>query len=141
MAHEPGKRIPERKRWKLTGKGKLPPFIGIPREVLDSKEFGALSAHATKLAIELARQFRGRNNGDFSATFGELRERGWRSAFALANAKRELLETGFAILTRQGGRNSCSLFALSWWAIDECNGKHEERPTHAPLHLWKQSKQ
>lgn len=130
------KAIPERKRSLHTGRGKLAPFIGIPRRVLDSPEFGGLSGNAVKLAVELARQFRGRNNGDFSCPWSGLRLRGWRSPGTLARAKKELIDTGFAIVTRQGGRHQCSLFALSWWAVDDCNGKHDERATIAPPDLW-----
>jgi len=137
MAAEYRKLIPEYKRAKLTGKGKHLPFIGIPRHVLDSEEFGALSAHAVKLAIELARQFRGNNNGDLSAAWVPMSTRGWNSPGTLDRAKRELVETGFALVTRQGGRNLCTLYALTWWAVDECKGKHHEAPTHVPRDLWR----
>ena len=53
MNPAPGKRIPERKRRKIKGR-KQAPFIGIPREVLDSEEFGDLSPQATKLPVLLA---------------------------------------------------------------------------------------
>ena len=119
---------------------KQAPFVGIPREVFDSTEFGNLSPQATKLLMELARQYRGKNNGDFSAAWQPMTLRGWNSPGTLHRAKEELVASGFAIITRQGGRNRCSLYALTWWPIDECNGKHDERPTHAPLNLWKKSK-
>lgn len=131
-----GKHIRESKRPKVKGRRSTEPFIGIPRSVLDSTEFGALSAHATKLAIELARQFRGKNNGDFSAAWSQMVKRGWHSPGTLSRAKKELLESGFAVVTRQGGRNCCSLFALTWWAVDECGGKHDEPPGNVALRLW-----
>jgi hypothetical protein len=135
----PGKQISENKRRKIKGR-KSPPFIGIPREVLDSLQFGELSPQATKLLIELARQYRGHNNGDLSAAYKPLRLRGWKSPSTLDRAKKELTEAGFALITRQGGKNRCSLYAMTWWAIDYCNGKHDERPSHAPLNLWKKTK-
>lgn len=138
MANEPRKLIKESKRPKFKGRGKGPPFIKVEREWLDSEEFGELSAHAAKLFLELARQYRGNNNGDFQAAWSLMRQRGWTSAAALARAKRELLETGWAIQTRQGGKNRCSLFALSVWSIDDCRGKLlEVSPTRVPLHLWR----
>ena len=129
-----------KRRQKVKGRKISGPFIPMPREVLDSPEFGELSAHATKLVVELARQFRGQNNGDFSAAWSRVEPRGWQSKGTLARAKKELVASSFVIVTRQGGRHRCSLYALTWWAIDECNGKHDEPPTHAPLHLWRKSK-
>lgn len=136
MANEPRKLIRESKRPKFTGRGKSAPFIRVERHWLDSQEFGDLSSDATKLFLDLARQYRGNNNGDFQATWKLMRLRGWTSAAALARAKQELCERGWAIVTRQGGRHKCSLYALTVWAVDACNGKHDEKPTHAPLHLW-----
>jgi hypothetical protein len=138
MNDDSRKRIPLGKRGKFKGRGKLPPFIGIPKRALDSKAFGSLSAHATKLALDLARQYRGNNNGDFSAAWADMRQRGWRSPGTLHAAKKQLVASGFGLLTRQGGKNSCSLFALTWWPIDECLGKHDEMPTHIPLFLWEE---
>jgi hypothetical protein len=137
MAHEQGKVIREAKRRKIRGRSGLEPFIALPQKVLDSLEFGALTAHATKLLIELARQYRGKNNGDFSAAMAPMKKRGWNSPGTLNRAKKELVEVGFAIVTRQGGKNRCTLYALTFWPVDECNGKHDERPSHVALHLWK----
>lgn len=137
MGNEPRKLIRETKRPKFKGRGKSAPFIRVDRDWLDAPEFGELSAEATKLFLELARQYRGANNGDFQATWKLMQPRGWTSSAALARAKRELCERGWAIVTRQGGRHKCSLYALTVWAVDECGGKHDERPTHAPLHLWR----
>jgi len=64
-----------------------------------------------------------RNNGDFQATWHYLGPRGWKSKDTIANALAELLEVGFVIRTRQGGRHKCSLYAVSWLPINECNAK------------------
>lgn len=40
------------------------PFVGIVRSVFECPAFTALSAHACKLLLELAGQYRGDNNGD-----------------------------------------------------------------------------
>ncbi|WP_457321454.1 hypothetical protein [Stenotrophomonas sp. P5_B8] len=53
------------------------------------------------------------------------------------DAKRELLEAGWIIETRKGGRNSCGLYALSYYPIDESR-KHQEPATHVAPDLWQQ---
>lgn len=131
--------IPERKRHKMKGRKSVLPFVGIYRYVLDSEEFGNLSPQAIKLLLEMARQYRGNNNGDLSAAWSVLRLRGWNSPGTLSRAKKEVVSSGFAVVTRQGGKNRCSLYALTWWAIDDCNGKHDEPPTHRAPNLWKKS--
>ena len=133
-------RFARKRRSKVKGRKSGGRFVGIPQDVVDSVEFGTLSAHATKLLIELARQYRGQNNGDFSAAFSQLKKRGWRSPSTLNRAKKELTKTGFVIVTLQGGRHRCSLYALTWLAIDECNGKHHEPATIVPSHLWRKAK-
>jgi hypothetical protein len=47
------------------------------------------------------------------------------------------LAHGFIEQTRQGGKNQCSLYAVTWLAIDECNGKLDVNPTRAASNLWK----
>ncbi|GAB2521168.1 hypothetical protein GCM10027188_24940 [Lysobacter humi (ex Lee et al. 2017)] len=129
-------RLPRRRRVKHKGRSEGR-FIRLYAELLDSDEFGSLSAAAVKLFMELARQYRGKNNGDLQAAWKLMRTRGWRSPGTLDRAKKELVESGFAIVTRQGGKNRCSLYALTFWPVDACNGKHAEPPGVVPLHLWK----
>lgn len=132
--------IRERKRSKMKGRKSTGPFIMVPREVLDAPAFGALSPQAVKLLFELARQYRGNNNGDFSAAWSQMKPRGWRSPSTLARAKKELMASGFAMVTRQGGRHLCSLYAVTWEAIDDCDGKLDEPSTKVALKLWRKSK-
>lgn len=95
-------------------------FIALPYSVLNSPLFVKLSAHAVKLLIDVAAQYRGDNNGDLSAAWKLMRPRGWRSEATLHKAKRELLDNGFLYEARKGRRpNVCSLFALTWAAIDD----------------------
>jgi len=112
------------KRAKFTGRGKGPPFLSILHDISDSPEFGSLSAWACKLLLELARPYR------------PGRERGWNSKSTVVAAKRELLESGWIIETRKGTNNVCSLYALTYYAIDESD-KHLEPPTTTPPHLWR----
>jgi hypothetical protein len=96
------------------------PFVALPYSVLNSKKFTALSAHAVKLLIDVAAQYRGDNNGDLSTAWKLMQPRGWRSEETLHRAKLELVEAGFLFETRKGHRpNVCSLFALTWAALDD----------------------
>lgn len=133
-------RIPEKKRPQVKGRGKGPPFLSIEHRIADSHEFGCLSGHAAKLLLELARQYRPGRNGDISIPWSLLRNRGWRSQGTVMDAKRELLEAGWIIETRKGGRNSCGLYALTYYPIDESH-KHQEPATHVAPHLWQQRRE
>ena len=82
-----------------------------------------LSHSAAHLLDNLIAQFNGKNNGDFSAAPEIMRLYGWTSKGAANKAIEELIIYGFIEQTRQGGRNKPSLFAVTWLAIDECDGK------------------
>lgn len=104
------------------------PFLALPRSVLRSPLFTALSPYALKLLIDLGAQFQGNNNGDLSCAWVLMKPRGWRSEATLHKAKRELLASGFIHQTRQGKRpNTCSLFALTWFALNP-SPKHDHGP-------------
>lgn len=126
----------ERKRQIFKGRGKGPPFLAIEHRISDSLEFGALGGNATKLLLELARQYRPGKNGDLSIPWSMLKERGWKSQGTVADAKRELLEAGWIIETRKGGKHLCSLYALSYYSID-ASDKHQEPATTVAPNLWR----
>jgi hypothetical protein len=94
----------------------------VPLAVLESLQYAALSWPARALLIELAAQFNGHNNGDQSAAFALHRKRGWTRS-TLQAATVELEQAGFIVRTRQGGRNACNLYGLTWQPLDECAGK------------------
>lgn len=95
------------------------PFLALPYSVLNSTKFSALSAHAVKLLLDVAQQYRGDNNGDLSAAWKLMKPRGWRSEETLHKAKQELLDSGFLFETRKGHRpNVCTLFAVTWAGLD-----------------------
>jgi hypothetical protein len=102
-----------------------------------SPNYRALSAHAVKLLNDLGLQFRGANNGDLSAAWKIMQLRGWRSRDTLGRALAELLHFGLIEKTRQGGLNHCSLYALTWHAIDECHRKLDVSATRVASGLWK----
>lgn len=113
----------------------------IPHAVLDSPNYLAVSWPARSLLVDLARQFNGYNNGDLTAAWKLMAKRGWRSKDTLYKALRELLDSGLIELTRQGGRNACNLYAVTWDAIDECKGKLDYGPTAVASGLWRKPPQ
>lgn len=123
-------------RFRVKGRRPQGPFLAIPRAVLDSPQWARLGAPEVKLLLDTAAAYRGSNNGDLACTWKLMHKRGWRSRDTLHKALEGLLDSGFLVQTRQGGRNVCSLYALSWEGIDECAGKHNRTPSAVPLNLW-----
>ena len=116
-------------------------FAIIPHCVLESENWRRCGGSAVKLLLELARQFRGNNNGDLCASISVLKPRGWRSSDVLGRALAELRYYGFIELTRQGGLHcSASLYALAWRAIDHCGGKLEVPATTTASHAYRTPK-
>lgn len=126
----------EARRLKHKGRGKGPPFLQLYFRITDSDEFGELTGNALKLLLELARQYRPGRNGDLSVPWSLLKDRGWKSQGTVARAKQELLEAGWIIETRKGGKHLCSLYALSYLPIDTSD-KHQEPATPTAPDLWK----
>jgi hypothetical protein len=125
-----------------TGRAKGSPFLMVPMPVLNSEQFGNLSGHATKMLFELSRQLNGRNNGDLSAAWSNLRRRGWRSKRTVHEALHELLTSRFIVLTRQGGKHHvCSLYGVTWLPIQDCGNKHHAAVETVASNLWKTEKQ
>jgi len=115
------------------------PFVALPVSVLNGMAFLGLNAYARMLFIDLVVQYRGNNNGDLSMAFKQMKLRGWKSEATLNKAKRNLLEAGLIVETRKGGRpNKCSLFGLTWHALDECNGKLDISPQAFPRGAYKE---
>lgn len=98
-------------------------FAALPHAVLESPGFISLSPYAVKLLVDLMLQYRGKNNGDLTMAWSVMAARGWRSKASLYNARKELLEAGFILLTRQGGKRVPSLYAITWQPVDACGGK------------------
>lgn len=108
--------------------------------MLRSESFAVLSPHATKLLFDLLAQYNLRNNGDLSMSFEKaMRPRGWKSKDTLNKARLELLEAGFIVLTRQGGLHQCSLYAVTFYAVDHCEGKLEIGATRTALGSWRKN--
>jgi hypothetical protein len=87
--------------------------------VVDSNAFRNLRYPAKALLIDIARQFRGDNNGRLIATAAYLAPRGWTSDGVIARALKELLNANLLYRTVLGHRpNKASWFALTWYALD-----------------------
>lgn len=122
---------------KAKGRREAGSFAAIPSVILESEEYAKLSAPAVKALLDLFAQFRGSNNGDLTAAWSIMKKRGWRSKDSLYRALRGLLDKGWIIKTRQGGKHKCSLYAVTWKAVDACSGKLDVAPTAIPLNTWK----
>lgn len=98
-------------------------FVAIPWTVLDSPAYLALSHPARSLLTEIARQYRGDDNGRLVASMAYLKPRGWSSNDTVSRAKRELLDAGFIFETVKGRRpNRASWYALTWHNLDHLDG-------------------
>jgi len=116
----------------------------MPCSVLSHPNFCSLSAKSVKLLVDMMEQLRFKkggpvNNGDICIAWKLMEKRGWKSKQTLRNALNELLRYRFVTVTRQGGRNKCSLYAIAWWSIDECKGKLDVKSTRTPNSDWKNS--
>ncbi|QNA95024.1 hypothetical protein G4G30_04700 [Stenotrophomonas maltophilia] len=128
----------QRSRYKHKGRAANASFVSIPHFVLRSQQWGALDSFAVKLLMDLAGQYNGINNGDLSAPFSVMQHRGWNSETTLTKRLAGLEESGWIIKTKQGGRRlGCNLYAITWWPVNECGGKHQEPVEKKPSHLWK----
>ena len=120
-------------------------FLAVPCSVLNSDNYKKLSAKGTKLLWDVASQIRMKyggpiNNGDLCITPKIMKDRGWNSRESLFTARNELTHYGFISETRKGGRNRASLYALTFFAIDECEGKPDVSATKVAANDWKQAK-
>jgi len=118
-------------------KPKAKPFAMMLWTMGQSVPYRSLSFTARGVLMELHMQYNGSNNGNLSATRTMAKEWGVSSPNILQKALSDLLKGGWIIQTRSslfskhGSR--CALYALSWYAIDECPGKGLEiEPTRAP---------
>ena len=120
------------------------PFIAIPMCLIEHPNFRNLSGTGTRLFLHLCAQLRFKkdgaaNNGDLCATKSVMEKHGWSSGESLTHATQELQHYEFILLTRQGNRKKCSLFAVTFLAIDDCDGKLDAgiRPSNTPPNTWK----
>ena len=126
------------KRARHIGRRNTAPFLSIPKDVLSSEAYLSLGGWEVKLLVDIASQFNGKNNGDLTAAYSVMRDRGWNSTGTLNKARKALLDAGLIQETRSGGRHRCTLYAVTWRGIDECKGKLDVKPTIAPSNLFQE---
>lgn len=114
-------------------------FSQLPHVYFQSEQYAALSARAVKLLIDLYCQYRGKNNGDLTASWVVMKKRGWTSKSQLQKGLKELESRGWILKTRQGSIHKASLYAVTFQGIDYCSGKLDSgvMPDARPLLLWK----
>ena len=102
----------------------------LPHVVLKNEDYVNLSYKSKALLTDLAMQYNGKNNGNFSAALGVMRKRGWKRSATLSAATKELVEANLILKTREGKflnpGAKCTLYAITWEPIDDCYGKDLE---------------
>jgi hypothetical protein len=93
--------------------------VPLPYIVVRSAQWARLSPFAVKLLLELLGQYCGNNNGDLTTAWTVLRLRGWKSKQSLYKAIDELESGAWIQRTRQGGRHTATLWAITFFALDE----------------------
>lgn len=99
-------------------------FLALPHAVLKCDNYKQLSHIARSLLVDIARQYNGSNNGDLTACYSFLKERGWKSKTTISKHIKELIHYGMIIKVQAGGincggRKRPSLYAISWTKIDK----------------------
>jgi len=107
-------------------------YIRVPYAVGTSPNYRNLSRYAKGLLLDLMMQLRTHMNGDLVITLSVQREQGWTSNDMLHKAKNELLHYGFIMLTRQGGRNLASYYAMTFVNIETTKDIDVSRTKDAP---------
>lgn len=130
-----------RNRQRAKGRRESGPFVPLPCHGLNHPNFWRLTGKAQRCLLALLAQLRFKvggpvNNGDLCATWSVMQKYNFRSKQTLEEAVKELLHYGFIQLTRQGGRHQASLYAVAWWAINECGGKLDCPETRVPSREW-----
>ena len=133
-------------RIKAKGRREAGVFLALPCSVISSDNYKKVSAKGVKLLLDMASQLRMKhggtvNNGDLCITIKIMKEYGWNSRESLYMARDELIHYGFIEITRTAMRiNEPHLYALTFFAIDYCDGKLDVKETNVPSNLWKQAK-
>jgi hypothetical protein len=127
----------KKKNWLSPERRESGGFAALPHCLLESQVYIGLSAHAIKLLIDLLAQFKGFNNGDLCLAWTLMEKRGWKSRDTLNKARQELLDVELIEVSRHGDRKRATLYALTFFAIDECGGKLDIKATERPVSTWR----
>lgn len=105
-----------------------------------SPQYSRLTPRAVKLLVDLTAQYRGKNNGDLTTAWSVMRAAGWTSKALLKKAQQELQSRGWIILTRQGSISAPTLWAVTFFAVDDVRDSEGRRKLDVapcnPLNLW-----
>jgi len=93
-------------------------FVPLQHSVLTSAGFMSLEHASVRLLIYIAMQYSGHNNGRLVACSKVLRPLGWSSNQTVTRCVRQLVEHGLLFVTRQGGRNHPTWYALTYRPLD-----------------------
>jgi len=127
----------KKKNWLSAERREPGGFAALPHCLLESQVYIGLSTPAVKLLIDLSAQFKGFNNGDLCVAWTTMKKRGWKSRDTLNKARRELLDKELIEISHYGDRRRAQLYALTFFAIDECGGKLDIKPTENPVGSWR----
>lgn len=102
----------------------------ISLDFLRTRACSELSPLATKLLLDIMSMMRPNavGNGDISLAPKVMAIRGWSSRASLNASVRELIKHDLLVMTRQGSRLDCSLFALTLYPLDCDFAKLDVRP-------------
>ncbi len=126
-----------KKNWKNEERREPGGFSALPHCLLESQVYIGLSAYTIKLLNDLLAQFKGSNNGDLCLAWSIMEKRGWKSRATLNKARKELLGVELIQVSRYGDRRRPHLYALTFFAIDDCGGKLDINATNKPTSLWR----
>lgn len=126
-----------RSRLKIKGRLERGSFMALPHEIVRSPEWASLSGGAIKALLDLFAQYRGHNNGDFTAAWVVMQPRGWKSKETLYRALRELEVAGWIICSRRGHRHLATLYGVSWLPINDCGRKLDIAPSPTAYGTWR----
>jgi hypothetical protein len=114
-------------------------FAGIPRYVIETKAYKSLKFSSQSLLLLMSYQYKGRNNGDISASYSMYKEY-FKSNQTLFNARDELERNGFIAVNAYGGMSYGgfklpTLYALTWLPVNDFfdQNKNLFRCTHLPI--------
>lgn len=102
----------------------------IPLDFLRSAACASLSPLASKLLLDVHAQLKPNaiGNGDICFAPKVMAARGWTSRASLRAAVQELTTAGLLIMTRQGSRLDCCLYACTLYPLDCDFAKIDVRP-------------
>jgi hypothetical protein len=114
-------------------------FAGIPRYVIETDAYKSLKFSSQSLLLLMSYQYKGKNNGDISASHS-IYKNYFKSSQTLFSARDELERKGFIAINSYGGMSYGgyklpTLYALTWLPVDDFIDleKNLFRCTHLPI--------